>query len=67
MKITKNIFIFVLTALILFSACAFADEVEEAQEQQETQPKPPVMKVTTVGVIGNPNIASEYILNVVDT
>ncbi|MBQ7559803.1 MAG: BamA/TamA family outer membrane protein [Synergistaceae bacterium] len=25
------------------------------------------MKVTTVGVIGNPNIASEYILNVVDT
>ena len=57
MSARNKILIFVTAALmlILISACASAEE-DAAQ-----------VKVTTVGVIGNPNIASEYILNVVDT
>ena len=66
MKITRNFLILVITVLILFSVSqAFADETEETEELQKHQP--PEIKVTTVGVIGNPNIASEYILNVVET
>ncbi|MBR0095056.1 MAG: outer membrane protein assembly factor, partial [Synergistaceae bacterium] len=55
----KFLFFVVVLAMMLVPACAFADDDEA--------PKPPEIKVTTVGVIGNPNIASEYILNVVDT
>ena len=52
--------IFLTLCLILISVCAFARASLAADE-------PPEIKVTTVGVIGNPNIASEYILNVVET
>lgn len=65
MKFSKKFLILVITVLMLFSACSFAAETEENEEQQK--PQPPEVKVTTVGVIGNPNIASEYILNVVET
>ena len=59
----KKFLILVFTALFLFSVNAYADEAEESEPQDQ----PPEIKVSTVGVIGNPNIASEYILNVVDT
>ncbi|MDY6399764.1 MAG: POTRA domain-containing protein [Synergistales bacterium] len=58
----KFLFLVITLALIFIPACAFSDE-----ESEDVAPKAPEVKVTTVGVIGNPNIASEYILNVVDT
>ena len=58
----KFLFLVITLALIFIPVCAFSDD-----ESEDIAPKPPEVKVTTVGVIGNPNIASEYILNVVDT
>ena len=63
---TRNKVLFLLiTALILSlifsSSCAFAAELSEPEQ------KLPEVNISTVSVIGNPNIASEYILNVVDT
>ena len=66
---TRNkFFILIIATLLLFLFSVsqiFADETETETEAQE--PKLPEIKITTVGVIGNSNIASEYILNVVDT
>ena len=49
-----NRFIFLIFMLIITASCAYSDEMPEIQ-------------ITSVGVIGNSNIVSEYILNVVDT
>ena len=55
MAARNKFFMFLLMALILIPSCAFSDDEE------------PEIKINSVGVIGNPNIASEYILNVVDS
>ena len=44
----------VVLMLVMFASCAFGEE-------------PPMRQVTSVGVSGNAHIATEYILNVVDT
>ncbi len=59
----KFLFFVIIFALIFIPSYAFSDD----EVSEDIAPKPPEIKVTTVGVIGNPNIASEYILNVVDT
>lgn len=62
MKVRRNILILITVAMSLLASCAFAEETSG-----DSRPPAPEIRVTTVGVIGNPNIASEYILNVVET
>ena len=63
MKI-KLKFIISILVLILIPTLAYS---EEAAEPEESQREHPQILINSVGVVGNSQIAQEYILNVVDT